>query len=352
MKNKFFAFILALSLFIPFNVGVNATTLTPPNISAGETVSLGGQTVGIAIYTKGLLVSETSSFEDEKGVLVVPAEKAGIKKGDYIISANGIELTDVSTVDAVLAASEGEEIKIVATRNNKEYTTKIKPVKSRQDNDYHLGLWLKDSAAGLGTITFSSEEKQVYFALGHPITDFESGVDIEVSSGRIVKCTINSIRKGKNGTAGEIRGSFSVSATQLGDIYANTKTGIFGKTNEGFPHGKEIMLGDKNQASEGKASIFCSVEGQVKEYTIEILSINRGKSEKNMVIKVTDPTLLEKTGGIVQGMSGSPIVQDGKLIGAVTHVMIADSSCGYGIFAENMIKTAQSLAENILKKAS
>ena len=172
---------------------------------------------------------------------------------------------------------------------------------------------------------------------GNPITDFESGVDIEISSGRIVKCTINSIVKGQNGTAGEIRGSFGVSATLLGDIYANTKTGIFGKTDKGFPHGKEIILGDKNQVIEGEALIFCSVEGQVKEYTVEILSINRGKSEKNMVIKVTDQTLLEKTGGIVQGMSGSPIVQNSMLIGAVTHVFVNDPTRGYGVYIDWMI---------------
>ncbi len=347
MKNKIFAFILALSLFLPFNVGVSAKTLTPPNISAEDEVCLGGETVGIAIYTKGLLVSEFSAFKCENGQVESPAQKAGIKKGDYIISANGIVLKDVSNIDAILLASHGEKIKIMAMRKDREYSVEVTPQKSIEDNKYHLGLFLKDSAAGLGTITFSSKQKQCYFALGHSITDFESGADISISSGRIVKCTINSIVKGKNGTAGEIRGSFGVSAKLLGTIEANTAAGIYGRTNQGFLHGEKITIAPKGEVQEGTATVFCSVEGKVKGYSAEILTLNKNKNEKNIVIKIVDEQLLEITGGIVQGMSGSPIVQNGKLVGAVTHVMLADSSCGYGIFIENMVKAAQTADKKI-----
>lgn len=344
MKNKFFAFILILSLFLPFNIGVQAKEQMPPNILENNQVCIGGQTVGIAIYTRGLLVSEVSSFKGEDGATKSPAQKAGIKKGDYIISANGIELKDVSNIDAIILASKGDKIKITALRKGRQYQTEIVPQICAEDNRLHLGLYLKDSAAGLGTITFSLKQSGYYFALGHSITDFESGADLSVSSGRIVKCNINSIKKGTNGTAGELRGSFGVSSTLLGTVEANTSAGIYGKTNPEFVHGKQIEVAEKEEITEGDAQIFCSVEGEVKQYSAEILMVSKNKNEKNLVIKIDDEVLLEKTGGIVQGMSGSPVVQNGKLIGAVTHVMLADSSCGYGIFIENMVKEAKKVA--------
>ncbi len=319
-------------------------------------VFLGGQTVGVAIYTKGLLITDISPVEDENGHFIIPAAAAGIKKGDFIISANGIRTDDVSNMDAILSASNGEKISMGILRGEKELSTEITPVKCANDKKYRLGLWMRDSAAGLGTVTYIEPKTGAYTALGHSICDSDTDEILSVRTGRIVECTVTGVTLSQKGRAGELKGTFGVNAKIFGTVESNTKFGIKGIAGDELKRGELIALGSRDDVHEGKAKIYSDFDtGAIKSYEIEITHVNQQTypTEKSMVIRITDPELLQKTGGIVQGMSGSPIVQDGKLIGAVTHVMISDSSRGYGIFIENMIGAAENAAnENKLKDAA
>ena len=305
----------------------------------GKKVLLGGQTVGIALYTDGLLVTDITSVKNESGEFS-PCANAGIKKGDYLVSANGVTPEDVSDVDRIIKKSDGGDLSLVFRRGEVLYNTSVTPVKS--DGEYRLGLWLKDGAAGLGTITFYDTENGTYMALGHSINNASN--PLKLKSGRIVKCTVTGVNKGKKSAAGELKGTFAVNAPILGTVEENTRFGLIGKTKAGFKPVREIELGSKDSIHEGSAEIYTDFDGgDVKAYTIEIVKVNiqTVPEEKSMVIKVTDTDLIKKTGGIVQGLSGSPIVQNGRLIGAVTHVMIADPTRGYGIFVENMLSQTE-----------
>ena len=303
-----------------------------------QQVYLGGQVVGIALYTDGLFVSDTVPVKNSEGKYVSPASEAGIRKGDYITFANGIKLDDASNLDAVLKNSGGNKIKIKLRRNGKEIETSITPVKS--EKGYMLGLWMRDSAAGLGTVTFVDAETKKAYALGHGICDEQTGAVLELGKGRFVECTVTGVTKGKKGQAGELRGVFGINAQSIGKIEGNLKTGLVGTMPEPLSERKIPISSD---IKVGEAEIYSDFDGkQLKKYTVEITAVNPQNKEKGIVIKITDPELLEKTGGIVQGMSGSPIVQNGKLVGAITHVMLNDSTRGYGIFIGNMLETAQS----------
>ncbi len=333
------------------SVAVKMLGITFKNINVKEDkqVYLGGQTVGIAMYTEGLLVTDIIAIEKEDNSFVTPATDAGIKQGDYLIEANGIKLDDVSNIDAVLKGSKGEKIKLIVLRNNNTFKTEITPVKSKKDGVYRLGMWMRDSAAGLGTITYIDPENNTFMALGHSICDNDSGKILSLRSGRVVECIVTGVKKGEKGTAGELKGTFGVNARQLGILNDNTRFGLVG-TSTNLNKNELVYLGSKEIIKEGKAYIYSDFDtGEIKKYEIEIVHINDQTypSEKSMVLKITDKELIDKTGGIVQGLSGSPIVQNGKLIGAVTHVMINDSTRGYGIFIENML----SVAENINKAA-
>lgn len=317
---------------------------TSANINVeNKKVYLGGQTVGVALYTDGLLVTDITAVKTENGECS-PCANAGIKRGDYLISANGITLDDVSNMDTVIKKSKGKELSLVFRRGETVYSASVTPIKS--DGEYKLGLWLKDGAAGLGTVTFSDPESGIYMALGHSIN--EASVPLKLKTGRIVKCTVTGVNKGKKASAGELKGTFGVNASILGTVDENTRFGLIGRTNGEFSSKTEIELGKKESVHEGSAEIYTDFDGgEVKAYSIEIVKVNvqTVPQEKSMVIKVTDPNLIEKTGGIVQGLSGSPIVQDNKLIGAVTHVMIADPTRGYGIFIENMLSQTETTEE-------
>lgn len=302
-------------------------------------VYLGGQTVGVALYSDGLLVTGITSVKTESGESS-PCTNAGIKKGDYLVSANGIKLDDVSNMDMIIRKSKGKELSLVFRRENMLYNASVTPVKS--DGEYKLGLWLKDGAAGLGTVTFFDPESGIYMALGHSIN--ENSSPLKLKTGRIVKCTVTGVNKGKKSSAGELKGTFGVNASVLGTVEENTPFGLVGKADSDFTSKTEIEFGRQDSVHEGGAEIYTDFDGgEVKAYSIEIIKVNAQPvpQEKSMVIRVTDPDLIEKTGGIVQGLSGSPIVQDNKLIGAVTHVMIADPTRGYGIFIENMLSQTE-----------
>lgn len=328
---------------INFSLTANAEADASDNkhikVKDDKYVYLGGQTVGVAFYTDGLFVTDTIAVENERSKYINTANDAGIKKGDYILTANGVELNDISNFDAVLKSSEGSNIKLKIRRENKIFDTEITPVKSKADGEYRLGLWLRDSAAGLGTVTYIDPDDNSFGALGHSICDSETGKTLKLKTGRIVECNITGIKKGSSGTAGELKGSFGTKAKQIGEITENSKFGLKGKMYS-LNGMKLVKLGSKNSIEEGDAYIFSDFEnGEIKKYSIKILHINDQTypSEKSMIIQITDENLIEKTGGIVQGLSGSPIVQNDRLIGAVTHVMINDATKGYGIFIENMM---------------
>lgn len=329
-------------------VKVLGVTVKNINVQKDKKVYLGGQTIGIAMYLKGLLVTDIVSIENENGKLLTPAIEGRINKGDYLLSANSIELNDISNLDAILKSSKGEKIKLKVLRDNKEFLTEITPVKNKKDGQFRLGLMLKDSAAGLGTTTFIDPETNSYMALGHAVCDIDSGQPLLIRDGRVVDCIVTGINKGEKGKAGELKGTFGVNARRLGVIKQNTTFGISGD-NSYLNKGELVYVGSKDSITEGKAYIYSDFEtGEVKKYEIEIVHINNQTypSEKSMVIKITDQNLIDKTGGIVQGLSGSPIVQNDRLIGAVTHVMINDSTRGYGIFIENMLQVNEITLKN------
>lgn len=227
-------------------------------------------------------------------------------------------------------------------RNGEEILLAVTPVRTGKE-EYKIGIWVRDDTQGIGTLTYVDEESN-YGALGHGISDVDTGLLMNIQEGRLYHAEVQSVKKGEKGVPGELAGMIRYQDDQIiGDITSNTETGISGKLRE-MPddlYSEEFMeVAYRQDVKEGPAVIRCEVDGQVKEYDIEIESINLSHREvnKSMVLCVTDPELLEKTGGIVQGMSGSPIIQEGKLVGAVTHVFIADPSRGYGIFAENMLE--------------
>lgn len=239
--------------------------------------------------------------------------------------------------------SFGHNLEISYIREGNIYNTNIIPTQT-DSNEYKLGLWVRDAAAGVGTVTFYEPETGMFAALGHGILDVDTEKIINISSGEVVTSNIISITKGQKGKPGEIRGSIENGKT-IGTVYNNTEFGIFGKLNNTsmnmINNAKELQILPRTEVETGKAKIICTIENnKQEEYDIEIEKIykNNNEDNKSMIIKVTDERLIEKTGGIIQGMSGSPIIQNGKFVGAVTHVMVNDPTVGYGVFADMMIK--------------
>jgi stage IV sporulation protein B len=286
-----------------------------------------------------------SEIEGENNIKYKPYENSGIEEGDRIIAIN--ENTVSSTADLINAvnASNGQEISIEYIRDDDTLNTSIVPVKTGE-NSYKLGLWVRDTAAGVGTVTFYEPSTNTFAALGHGIQDVDTGQLLQIETGNFVTTKIVSITKGKKGSPGKIQGSIENSAT-IGEVYKNTEFGVFGTVtnisslNINVNNTMEIALRD--EIEEGKAYIMCTLEdGKTENYEIEIQKIykNNDDDNKSMLIKITDEKLIEKTGGIIQGMSGSPIIQNNKVIGALTHVLVSDPLTGYGVFADLMIKQA------------
>lgn len=271
-----------------------------------------------------------------------PYENTGIKEGDRIISINDKKIEGTEDLIETVNSSNGKEITITYVSEDSEETTSILPVKTKE-NEYKLGLWVRDAAAGVGTATFYEPSTGMFACLGHGITDIDTGDLITISDGELVTTNIVSVQKGEKGKPGEIRGSIEASKT-IGSVSKNTSLGIFGKiTNKNNLNiSKEaIEVASRDEIKTGKAQIICEIESGKREYyNIEIQRIytSNNQDNKSMLIKVTDEELLEKTGGIIQGMSGSPIIQNNKFIGAVTHVLVNDPTTGYAVFADMMLK--------------
>ncbi len=299
----------------------------------------GGTPVGIKLLTDGIMVVSTTPVQDG----VDPAKEAGIIAGDNIKYANGEKITSSQQFANIIMDSHGDDVKITYVRNGKTHKTTLKPIFSQSEGTYKAGLLIRDSSAGIGTLTFIDPETGCFGALGHPISDFDTAKTMPLGSGEIVDAAITGFEKGYAGAPGELLGRF-VSSLAAGEISKNCDCGIFGTLNYTQGYAEAIPIAFKSEVEKGKAHIYTTVSGsRPKCYEIEIekVSLSQTLKTKNMVIKVTDPELLAQTGGILQGMSGSPIIQNGKLVGAVTHVFVNDPTRGYGIFIENMLEAAE-----------
>ncbi|WP_093135440.1 SpoIVB peptidase [Salinibacillus kushneri] len=305
----------------------------------------GGQSIGVRLHTLGVLVVGHHLIPTDQGK-VSPGEESGIKVGDILLEINGKEIKKVEQVASILEKEEGKKLNVKVKRNEKTFTTTLEPQYDKQDAKYRLGLYIRDSAAGIGTMTFYHPDTKRYGALGHVISDMDTRKPIEIHDGKLVKSNVTSIDKGQNGMPGEKNAEFSVEDKSIGNITRNSPFGIFGKLNENVKNDvmdKPMPIALSNQVKEGPAQILTVLEGEkVEKFDVEIVSSvpQKHPSTKGMIIKITDDKLLKETGGIVQGMSGSPIIQDGKLVGAITHVFVNDSTSGYGVHIEWMLQEA------------
>ena len=308
------------------------------NDYTGKTVILGGRQFGLDIIIKGIAVLGIEKIKTDNGT-ISPGKSAGLSVGDVIISANGKEITGISEFAEIIGQANGEEINIGVLSNDKRKDLTIKPEKDTDDNNYHLGLWCTEKTSGIGTVTCYLKEKSMFIGLGHGVTTANKTV-LPILSSSLYNCNLTAIIKGTNENPGELHGNFI--GASIGKLISNTPTGVYGIIGENEIIGDEIKIGNKNEISTEKADIYCALDNDVPiPYEIEIISIEKNPSStKNMIIEVTDKRLIDKSGGIVQGMSGSPIVQNGKLIGALTHVIVENQRQGFGIFIENMINNS------------
>jgi stage IV sporulation protein B len=302
----------------------------------------GGQALGVAMRTEGVLI--VGIGEAAEGVS--PAKIAGLQAGDVITAVGGETVTTAESLTALLNKSGGKSVPIAYHRAGEKRTCLLTPHRDDATGAVRLGAWVRDSTAGVGTLSFYDPDTGRYAALGHAITDGDTGAVLTVSEGQVLRADIVAVQKGKKGAPGELKGSFLREAERLGDIRRNSILGIYGTfdapaANPLYPEG--LPIGLRSGVHTGPATILSSVDGTgIHEYTIEITRVNHqsAPAPKSMVIRVTDGRLLEATGGIVQGMSGSPIIQDGRLIGAVTHVFVGDPQQGYGLYIDWMIQEA------------
>lgn len=331
------SFVMACKLFGLINLK-NVTI----DVVNKEYVIPSGMPIGIYIQTDGVLVIGTSVVSALDGVNYEPAYKL-VKSGDYIVSVNGNSISNKKELIELINQLGADSITLKVRRNGELIDVKIDPVQTTPD-EYKLGIWVRDNTQGIGTLTFIDSAGE-FGALGHGINDVDTSTLMELKSGNLYHTNIVSIIKGEKGTPGELTGTIDYNKSNiLGDIKLNTTEGIFGVSNQILDQydNEDIMeVGLKQDVKLGPAYIRCDVEGEIKDYEVEIIEINRGENNlnKGIVLKVTDADLLRVTGGIVQGMSGSPIIQDNKIIGAVTHVFIQDSTKGFGIFIENMLQS-------------
>ena len=307
-----------------------------------------GSVAGIKLYTSGVLVVGMSEIEGIDNKKYKPYENTGIEEGDTIISINNENIATTEDLVNNVNLSEGKSIKVGYKHNEKAQECSITPIQT-SNNEYKLGLWVRDSEAGVGTVSFYEPSTQSFGALGHGITDIDTEQLIDISSGEFVTTKILNIVKGESGNPGRIQGTID-NQKNIGTIYKNTKFGVYGKVDNisslTLSSSNEMEVALRDEIKVGKAKIMCSTEnGKIEEYEIEIEKIYKENNynNKSMLIKITDERLLEKTGGIIQGMSGSPIVQNGKFIGAVTHVLVNNPTEGYGVFGDIMIKEMKSV---------
>ena len=294
------------------------------------------------LYTKGVLVVGMAQIDVGNNEKKKPYENSGIEQGDIILEVNNSQIKNTQDLIDEVNNSEGKPLTIKYSKNEQTLNTSITPIKT--NNEYKIGLWVRDATAGVGTLTFYEPSTNLFMSLGHGITDIDTEKIVDIATGELITANIVSINKGRKGIPGEIRGTIDTGNT-IGKIYKNTNFGVYGLvTNKNYLNmntNEEIEVASREEIKEGKAEIICQLDNNTKrKYNIEIERVyrNNNQDNKSMLIKITDQELLEKTGGIIQGMSGAPIIQNGKFIGAVTNVLVNDPTQGYGVFADMMIK--------------
>lgn len=294
-----------------------------------------GSAFGIKLFTDGVIVASLSDIYTEEGVCC-PAAEAGILPGDYLLQADGQDIPDNGALARYIGSSQGEAISFQVRREDQVFSVEVTPVYG--EGSFKTGMWVRDSAAGIGTLTFYDPATGVFAGLGHGICDMDTNGVMALKSGEPAPIALSGIVKGQADSPGQLRGYFS-SEESLGTLLANRETGVYGTLHQA-PAGEAVETLTREEVATGPVQLLVSLDETGPQlYEAEIQEIiNRDKTTKNLVVQVTDPRLLERTGGIVQGMSGAPILQNGKLAGAVTHVFTEDPTLGYGIFISNMLE--------------
>lgn len=313
------------------------------NVEERPDAAVCGMPFGIKMFTQGVLVVGLSDVDSRQGAKS-PARSAGLRVGDSILSIDGQEVSTTAQVASIVENSKGYPLRLRVRRAQVEFDVTLTPLASVKEQCLKAGMWVRDSAAGIGTLTFYDVTSGVFGGLGHPVNDADTGERVPISSGEIVPATIFGVTKGQVGSPGELLGSFRKGS--WGVLMNNVDTGLYGVLSEQPDAWATLPIAYKQEVTEGKAQMITTVAGDRPiAYNIEIEKVDYrdGVPTQNMVIRVTDDVLLEATGGVLCGMSGSPIVQNGKLVGAVTHVFVGDPTRGYAIFAENMLSSARSL---------
>lgn len=315
----------------------------PVRLLTDTDVFVGGETVGFNLYSDGVICVGSNAVATKEGTKE-PIKESGLLEGDAIIKIEDIEIETIEDVDRIINLPNfaGQTLTLTVKRNNNEEKVKITPVFDVLTQKYKLGLWVRNNASGVGTLTYIKQSDFRFGAVGHPIVDNSLGENFEVESGNIYKCKLHGIKKGEKNNPGEIKSSINLSDDAIGLADTNCKYGVYGNIlNKGvIDASRTATLGGRLSVNLGDAKIYCNLDNEgVKAYDVKIIKANKQNSadDKSMTIKVTDKELLAKTGGIIQGMSGSPIVQNGKIVGAITHVFVNDPTRGYGVYIDWMI---------------
>lgn len=330
--------VMSIKLFNLFTIKkVNVRLLTDTD------VYVGGETVGFNLFSEGVICVGSNAVATANGTKE-PIKDSGLMEGDAILKIEDIEIDNIEDIDTIinLPTYAGKEITLTIKREDEEHEIKVTPVFDVLSQKYKMGLWVRNSASGVGTLTYVKQSDFRFGAVGHPIVDSSLGNNFEVDSGNIYKCRLVGIKKGEKNNPGEIKSSINLSDDAIGMADTNCKYGVYGNIlNKGVIDAERTAtLGGRLSVKLGDAKIYCALDNEgVKAYDIKIIKANKQNSadDKSMTIKVTDKELLAKTGGIIQGMSGSPIVQNGKIVGAVTHVFVNDPTRGYGVYTDWMI---------------
>ncbi len=327
---------LALGGWLPVKT-IRATVVERP------TVTVCGTPFGVKMFSEGALVVGFSEIHTAAGA-VNPAKQAGLRLGDRVIRMGQIATETNEQVHTALETAAGAPVEVVYVRKGEQRQTMLVPAWDSENAQWRAGMWVRDSSAGVGTLTFVDAQAGVFAGLGHPISDSDTGERVALRSGEIVACQIVGCTGGTAGSPGELKGRF-LNAHALGRICINGENGVYGTTSTVFA-GQQVEMAFAQEVLPGAAEILTTTSGETpRTYRVYIEKVNDADPQRNMVLRVTDPALLAQTGGIVQGMSGSPILQNGRLVGAVTHVLVNDPTRGYGIFAQTMLEQAHAVAK-------
>lgn len=311
-------------------------------VTERPSVKVCGVPFGVKMFSEGALIVGFSDIGLQNGGRANPAKEAGLRLGDRVVCINGVQTANNDAVKEALERSGGAPVEVVYVRDGEQFMTMLTPM--QEDGQWMAGMWVRDSSAGVGTLTFVDEENGVFAGLGHSISDSDTGESIALRSGEIVPCQIVGCTAGTIGSPGELKGQF-LSAHATGTIRINGNNGVYGTTRTEFA-GQTMEVAFAQEVMTGEAEIWTTISGEEpRVYKVSIERISDADPVRNLVVRVTDAALLSATGGIVQGMSGSPIVQNGRLVGAVTHVLVNDPTRGYGIFAETMLEQAEKVSE-------